>query len=251
MPRQSPVSALLSSLLFVTPLAAQSAWTKAPPPPTACYSSQDTFGRDVDAARIELEAEIEKQERTNQGIMDQVARMDQATMQQRMMAAVQKDPARSAEILQALQSPAGPPGQPAAGGSAPGEDEFRARKAKLEAEYRAESNRIWGPLMSAAANNAETRAALAEFSRQYQSVLCPRWFRDEATRLAAAYRAYLIEQRVPPVAHAERTSMRMPELLGVSTSEFRPVAEMKAVADYLRFVSELFGMREREPRTAP
>jgi len=251
MPRLSPGAALLSTLLFVAPLAAQSAWTKAPPSPTACYSAEDTFLRDADAARTALEAEIARQEQTNKGIMDQVVRMDQATMQQRMMAAVQKDPARSAEILQALRSPAGPPGQPAAGGSAPGEDEFRARKAKLEAEYRAESNRLWGPLMSAAGNNAETRAALAEFGRQYRTVLCPRWFRDEAPRLAAAYRAYLTEHRIPPVAEAERTSMRMPELLGVSTSEFRPVAEMKAVADYLRFVSELFGMREREPRIAP
>lgn len=249
MPQPSPGSALLSSLLFVAPLAAQSAWTKAPPPPTACYSREDTFLRDAEAARTELEAEIERQEQTNKGIMDQVAKMDQATLQQRMMAAVQRDPARSGEILQALQSPAGPQGRPAV--AANGEDEFRARKAKLEADYRAESNRVWGPLMSAARNNAETRAALVEFSRQYQTVLCPRWFRDEATRLAAAYRAYLTEQRIPPVAEAERTSMRMPELLGVSTREFRPVAEMKAVVDYLRFVSDLFVHREPEPRTAP
>jgi len=41
--------------------------------------------------------------------------------------------------------------------------------------------------------------------------------------------------------------MRMPEMLGVSTKEFRPVAEMRGVLDYLKVATELYGLREGGP----
>ena len=244
----------LPPLLFGPPLSAQGAWSKVPPLPKACYSGQDTFSDDAGKARTELEAEIEKQEQINKGIRDQVFQMDQATLQQRMMAAVQKDPARSQEIMQAMQSMGSPQGQSAGTGTAPEGNDFHARKAKLMEEYQAESNKVLGPSHARAleANSEGPRvAAWAEYNRQYETVVCPRWFRTQASELMASYRTYLVEQRIPPLAEAERTSMRMPELLGVSTREFRPVAELKAVVDYLRSASAVFGQREREPRGTP
>ena len=249
-----PALLCLPPLLFGPPLSAQGAWSKVPPLPNGCYSGQDNFSDVAERARAELEAEIEKQEAINKGIVDQVFQLDQATLQQRMMAAVQKDPARSQEIMQAMQAMGTPQGQSAAIATAPEENDFHARKAKLMEEYQAESNKVLGPSHARAleANSEGPRvAAWAEYNRQYESVVCPRWFRTQATELMASYRAYLVKQRIPPRAEAERTSMRMPELLGVSTREFRPVAELKAVADYLRFASDLFGQREREPRTSP
>ena len=248
-----PAFLCLPPLLFGSPLSAQSAWSKVPPSPNACYSGQDNFSDLVEKARVEVEAEIEKQEAINKGILDQVFKLDPATLQQRMMAAVQKDPARSQEIMQAIQSMGAPPGQSAATSTASGDNDFHARKATLMKEYLAESNKVLGPSHARAleANTEGPRmAAWAEYNRQYETVVCPRWFRTQANELMASYKAYLVEKRIPPVAEAERTSMRMPELLGASTREFRPVAELKAVRDYLGFASEVFAQREREPRPA-
>ena len=101
----------LATLLAGTPLAAQSAWTKAPALPRACYRTQDTFEADVEKAKTSLQAGLETQEQTNKRLLDQVFNMDPATLNQRMMAVIQKDPAKAPEIMQAMQSLGTPAGQ--------------------------------------------------------------------------------------------------------------------------------------------
>ena len=77
--------------------------------------------------------------------------------------------------------------------------------------------------------------------------MCPKWFAKEAPALLASYRTHLVEQRIPKLFAAEVEATRMPEMFGVSTKEFRPIAEIRGVVDYLRFATELFGLRESEP----
>jgi len=250
--RPTSVSTLiaLTTLLYGAPVSAQSAWTKAPSLPKACYSGRDTFQADAERARTELEAAIEAQEQVNRGLGDQLMNMDQATRQQRMMDAVQKDPARAQEIIQATQSFAAGSAQHTAVMAAEAEEgEFKDRKAKLTTEYGAAWRAELGPMNQRASEAAPANraAAWAEFNRHYETVVCPRWFGKQVPDLLASYRAYLVERRIPKRAEAEATPLSMYEMFGVSTKAFRPIAEMRAVVDYLRFATDLFGARERTP----
>jgi hypothetical protein len=247
-----PTLLSLTSLLFGSSLLAQSAWTRVPPLPRACYSGRDTFEADAEKVRTDLEAAIEAQEQVNRGLGDQLMNMDPATLNQRMMAAIQKDPARAQEIIQLTQSFAPGSAQHTAVMAAEAEDgEFRDRKARLTAEYDAGWKAVLGPIRQRTTYEDATvqsrAAAWAEFNRQYETVVCPRWFGKQVPDLLASYRAYLVERRIPKRAEAEATHVTSLEMFGVSTKAFRPIAEMRAVADYVRFASDLFGQRERTP----
>lgn len=242
----------LSTLLVGAPLLAQSPWTKAPPLPKACYRTQDTFEADVEKARTSLEAGIEIQEQINKRLVDQVMNMDPATLNQRMMAVIQKDPARAPEIMQAMQSLGTPQGQSAVMGAETERSDFNARKNKLKADYDADSRAVLTPSFQRShdaetATAAQRTAARAEYNRLYETVVCPRWFGKQVPDLLASYRTFLVEQQIPARAEAEATAARMFELFEVPATDYRPLAEQKAVLDYVRYASDLFLLRYLEP----
>lgn len=242
----------LTTLLFGAPLLAQSAWTKAPPVPRACYSGQDTFAADADNAKTALGAGIETQEQTNRALLDQVLNMDPATLNQRLMAAVQKDPAKAPEIMQAMQSLGTQDGQAAVKATETEGGEFQAKKQKLMADYKADVNVVLGPIAQRAGDienrtEAQRVAAFAELNRQYETVVCPRWFGKQIPDLLASYRSFLVERRTPARTDAEKTGVRMYDLLGIPATDFRPIAEQQGVLDYVRFASDLFLLRSSEP----
>lgn len=246
MRRPPPHRAVLSlvPLLIGPPLLAQSAWTKAPALPTACYSEQDTFDGDAEKARTELEAAIERQEQINRGLQEQAVTMDPATLNQRMMAAVQKNPARAQEIMQAMQSM----GQGTAAEEE--ESEFSVRKAELIAGFEAEYKALVGSTSIALEDRALAAKQKADYNRKYATVVCPPWFGKQMPEFLASYRAYLVEQRIPKRAELETRAVAFYELLGLPTKDFRPIAELRGVLDYLRFASDLFGLREKGPYKA-
>ncbi len=241
----------LSTILIGAPLSAQSAWTKAPPLPKGCYRGQglDTFDADVDKARTSLEADIETQEQINKRLRDQVFNMDPATLNQRMMAVMQKDPAKAPEIMQAMQSMGTPQGQSGVMGAETERSDFDARKKKLMADFDADSKAVLGPSYQRTFDGtaAQRAAARAEYNRQYETVVCPRWFGKQVPDLLASYRTFLVEQQIPARAEAEATGARMFELFEIPAKDFRPLAEQKAVLDYVRYASDLFLLRFLEP----
>ena len=239
----------LNLILVAGPLLAQSPWSKVPALPQACYRGQDSFERDVEALKSQLQGDIEKQETINQGIQDQVFKADPATLQQRMMAAVQKNPEKSQEIMQAMQSLGAPSSQGAATEMGAEESDFQARKTKAMEDYIEESKKVLGPSYARAVEAPpQTRnAAWGEYNRQYETVMCERWFKKQIPDLLTAYRAYLVEQRIPKQKAGHAKPVPMFEMLGVSAKEFRSVAEMQGVVDYLRLAFDLYTMRSNAP----
>ena len=243
----------LSTLLISPPLSAQSAWTKAPPLPKGCYRGQglDTFDADVEKARTSLEADIETQEQINKRLRDQVFNMDPATLNQRMMAVMQKDPARAPEIMQAMQSMGTQQGQAPVTAAETERSDFDAKKKKLMADYDADWRAVLTPsfqrVHDETGTTATRAAAKAEYNRQYETVVCPRWFGKQVPDLLASYRTFLVERQIPARAEAEKTSARMFELFEIPANDYRPLAEQKAVLDYVRFATDLFLARFVEP----
>jgi hypothetical protein len=240
---------LLNLILAASPMLAQSQWSKVPALPQACYRGQDTFERDAQALKTQLESDIERQKTINRGIMDQVFKADPATLQQRMMAAVQKNPEKSQEIIQAMQSLGTPASQGSATEAGTEGADFHARKTRARDEYIEESKKVLGRSYAAAvAAPAQTRnTAWGEYNRQYETVTCERWFRKQIPDLLTEYRTYLVEQRIPKQQAGDAKPVPMLEMLGVSAKEFRSVAEMRGVVDYLGLALDLYTMRSNTP----
>ena len=83
-------------------VAAQGPWARATLP-TAWYGEQDGYAEVQEKAKTDLEAERSRRAAVDKGLHDQIFALDPATLQQRLMAAVQKNPAQAQEIMAAVQ----------------------------------------------------------------------------------------------------------------------------------------------------
>ena len=89
----------LLPLLASSPLVGQSAWTKAPALPTACYSELDAHGAALETAMQEMDVARAKRSEANQALVKQIF-ANPATLQQGLMSAMQKDPAKAMQFMQ-------------------------------------------------------------------------------------------------------------------------------------------------------
>ena len=88
-------------LLAAAPLAAQDPWASVPALPTACYAKEDEFGAALGKVRDALQETIAQRKQSNPSLKRLMA--DPATFQQRLLAAMQKDPAKAAQLMDAIQ----------------------------------------------------------------------------------------------------------------------------------------------------
>jgi hypothetical protein len=250
--RALPVLALL---LAAAPLMAQDPWAMAPALPTACYAKEDAFGEDLEKAKTELEEASHQRSQTNPSLKQIFA--NPATLQQRLMAAMQKNPAQAAEIMRSMQQMATPESQASVAALGQEQTRFDEKKTKLKAAFQAEKDAMLGPIYGrikqhtcelgcTAADDAIVKAGRIEYNQTYETVLCPRWFGRDIPALLAEYRAYLVNDFIPKGLESEAAVRRQLELFGVSAQEYQPVAGLNGVVAYLRFALDLFNERRIE-----
>jgi hypothetical protein len=90
----------LVALLVASPATAQSPFSSVPGLPTGCYTDQDSFDADLEAAKAAAQAEYRRRKEVADG-MAQQSFADPMGRNQRMMAAMQANPQRAMEIIQA------------------------------------------------------------------------------------------------------------------------------------------------------
>ena len=247
--------ALPAMLMAAAPLVAQDPWAKAPALPTACYAKEDAFGEALEKAKTELEEASHQRNQTNPSLKKIFA--DPATLQQRLMAAMQRNPAQAAEIMKSMQQMGTAESQASVAALGQEQIRFDEKKTKLKADYQAERGALLGPihvrirqhtteLGGTAADGAIVKAGWIEYNKQYETVLCPRWFGQDIPALLAEYREYLVNDFIPKGLEGEAAVRRQLELFGVSAQEYRPVAGLNGVVAYLRFALDLFNERRSE-----
>lgn len=250
--RALPVLALL---MAASPLVAQDPWAMAPALPRACYAKEDAFAEELQRAKTALEEASHRRDQTNPSLKRIFA--DPATLQQRLMAAMQKNPARAAEIMKSMQQMGTAQSQEAAAAIGQEQIRFDEKKTKLKAAFQAEKDAMLGPihvrikqhiceLACTAADGEIVRAGWIEYNKQYETILCPRWFGQNIPALLAEYRAYLVNEFIPKGLENEAAVKRQLELFGVSAQEYQPVAGLNGVVRYLRFALDLFNERRSE-----
>jgi len=239
---------------------AQNAWAKAPALPTACYGEQDSHGAALETAMQEMDAAMAKRSETNQALVKQIF-ANPATLQQGLMSAMQKNPAKAQEIMSFMQSQGAGQSEAAVGEAVQKKAAFDEKKTKLKAAYQAEKDALLGPIYvrikqhttelgGTAADDAIVKASWIEYNTKYETIICARYFGKDIPALLAEYRAYQVTDIIPKGVENEAATARMLELFGVPAGRYQSVAEMSGVVVYLRFAIDLFALRRIMASTA-
>lgn len=248
----------LTPLLVATTVMAQGPWARVPALPTSCYAKEDNFAEELDRIRAELDAEGARQNAANRALTKQIFALDPATMQQRLMAAMQKNPSQSQQIMQSIQQTGTAESQAQTAAIGQAQTRFDEKKTKLIDDYKAERDAMLGPIFvrirnhttesgGTAADDEAVRTGWIEYNNKYETVLCERWFKKEVTALLAEYREHLVRDRIPKQIESESVGKRQLELFGFSSRDYHPTAEFSGAAAYLRFAYDLFNPRRSEP----
>ncbi len=247
---------VVAALLIASPLVAQDPWAKVPALPTACYTKDDELAQALGTVRDALQTTISERKQSNPSLRKLIA--DPATFQQRLLAAMQKDPAKAAEVMDSFQKFAAAESQ--ASEAVVGEEQTRwvEKSTKLVADYGAEKGAVMDPIHGrirrhmhesggSAADEEIVRTGWIEYNRQYEKVLCPKWFGTNAPALLAEYKAYLVAVMIPKELEVEAGIKQQLQLFGVPVQGYQSVAALNGVAAYLNFALGLFDSRQSGP----
>ena len=256
---RSCLLALLLTFSFVSPTSvnAQDPWARAALP-TACYGEQDNYAEAMEQAKTDLETEGTRRDGVNKALRDQIFGLDPAALQQRLMAAVQKNPAQAQEIMAAIQQQGTQENTGATMTASHEHIQFEQKKEALGSAYKAERDATLNPIVArirqhdkgkgtTAEDQRIMREGWAEYNSKYETVLCAKWWKQKAPALMAEFRTFQKDQQIPKAATVEASSKRLLDLFGFSSATYQPTAEISGVIAYLRFAIDLFRDREGAP----
>ena len=244
----------LASLLFASTLLAQDPWASVPAMPTTfCYSQQDNRETALGQAVADLLEAAGTQAAINKALQKQVT-SDPMAMQQKLVAALQKNPTQAPEIMGFFEKMGNATIASQSEGAGPTHTALKERAAKHEHDYYAERSSLLGPIQQRIKNTGELgrtpneqailKASWIEYDKKYETVLCPKFFKDAPLPLIAEYKQYILTEYIPKGLAAEANERKFLEMFGVPATDFRPVSTLKGVAMYLDFAAGVFAPRQ-------
>lgn len=252
--------------------AAADPWTKVPALPTACYTSQDNWSEQNDAAIGAVRADRERQSEINGAIERQAA----SALSENPMAiqqAIASDPQNAQKLIEQMmhmgqEAQTGIPAQV-------------AKQQELEAESKTLMQRYEAALEKARTPATERLNALKkklDMSLDTPIMMpdpaWPQWawqewpeilkLQDEgyaancATWWAATgpihgwmkrYQDYLVQERIPQEKQMiDGPKLGNLELMKLPTAGWRTTSDYEAAEDYMKMAATLFGQRQADPR---
>lgn len=275
-PRYFSGAALAMSAMLVTGAAQAAAnasqghdpWTAVPAWPTACYSSQDHFNDQVNAARQTVQAELSRQEEVNKRIAAQSGpggAEDPMEQARRMQEAMMKDPQHAMEQMQAMGAADPAATQQRALAVKTRYEEVQAGDKRFIAEYKAAKKAMLEP--ARARMRALLKRAAPYWVGSATDGTYPKWVYQESVGIVQdANRAYVpfcatwfgtggrvpvylqqrknffVNERIPALDKLDAT-LATQQMLGHNTEGYRSTAPYTAVEDYLQLAYDLFGLR--------
>jgi len=260
--------------LAAPPAAASDPWTKMPALPTACYTSQDQYFEQNEAALAAVQNDHYKQNDINSAIRQKFTdaqNADPMAMVQRMQQAMLDDPQNAQKYMEQMMQQ----GQ-AVQTELPAQME---RKRQIEAEgeavikqYQAALAKAHGPgnarwtalkkKMGIAMDSpgpgelgvpdwawAEWAVILREWDQGYQAN-CAQWWSvtGPIQGFLKRYKTFLVQERIPyETKNFDDPWLQQYQMMGVSTAGYRTTTDYEAVEDYLKMARSLFGERRLRP----
>jgi hypothetical protein len=273
------LTAAVAGLVYAHALAAPPAgapdpWANVPALPTACYSSQDQWWEQNDAALYSVQQAHYKQDETNGAIRQQATdalNADPMAMAQRLQQAMMDDPQNAQkymeqQVQQAEQLQAESPAAQEKEKQIEGESEaimkqYEAALAKAmepaEERWTALKKKMGIPMDSHGPGEigvpdwawTEWYAILKDRDRAYASN-CAQWWTATGPihTYMNRYKTYLVEERIPYEKRGfDEPKLQQYQRLNVSTAGWRTTTEYEAAEDYMKMASKLFNQRAVRP----
>jgi hypothetical protein len=250
------VAALLPTLLFVAPLAAQNPWAVVPAFPTACYTEGDTFPAQIEAAFGANQDALGRQEEITQKLDDQLHALDDAVASKRMIAYQQKNPAGFEKYMQFMARDT-----EAAQAASDNHDlrmtRFQEEFDTLLANYDAALKTTLDPVRtrmfevidpSSGASNEAKHAAVAEYNSTYEA-LCTKWIiRQDFPAFLTRFKAYLVGNYLPSLDSQTAMDKLNYEVVGISAKDYQDTESFVVAGQYIDYARTAYGLRLRQPQ---
>lgn len=259
-------------------LPAANAFAKVPALPTACYSSQDQWQAQSEAAFDAVQADRYKQNDINSAL-DQKANeafsADPMAVVARMQQKMMEDPANAQKYMEQMMAQ-----QQQAADQIPAqhekEEQFKSESQTLMTQYEAALQKAmsagnarlaaitkrysalqgtndvflrYGDPGEPAWVGPERIAVLRERDQGYAANCAPWWgATGRVQAFLKRYRDFLVNERVPLEKQFDQSKLDNFEALGVPATGWRTTTDYKAVEDYVRMAQSLYEQRETAPR---
>ncbi len=249
-------------------------WAKVPPLPTACYSGEDRWWDQNNAAIDAVQQEHYRQSDINGAIKQKATEAfssDPMAVAQRMQQAMMDDPENAQKIMeqmmqQSQQAQTEVPAQQEKEKQLEVESEtviqqYRSALAKAtapaEARWTALKKKAGIPMESPGPGEkgvpdwvwAEWDAILKDRDKAYVAN-CARWWSAGGPVHAymKRYRDYLVLERIPHEKKLiDEAELQHYKALNVPTAGWRTTTDYDAAQDYMKMASSLFGQRAAQP----
>lgn len=246
----------VSTLLFSAPLAAQNPWAVVPAFPTTCYTEGDPFPNQIEAAGVANQDALGRQEQINEELNDQLAELDDAVAQRRLIAYQQKNPAGFQRYMQFMARDT----QDAETASEEHDlkmsrfqEEFDALLAGYDASLKTTLQPVRTRMLkvidaSSTASNAERAAAVAEYNSTYEAH-CQKWIiRENFPAFLAKFKAYLVGNYLPSLENQTAMDKTTFEMSGISAKAYQDTEPFMVAGQYIEYVQAAYGRRWRTPQ---
>lgn len=252
-------------------------FTRVPALPTACYSSQDQWQAQSEAAFDAVQADHYRQNDIN-GAIDQKANEafggDPMAVAQRMQQKMMEDPAGAQKYMEQMLAQ-----QQQAQEQVPAqhekEEQFQSESKALMAQYEAALQKAMGAANARLASvrkrydgldgsdlvlrygdpgepawlHPERMAILRERDQGY-AANCAAWWgaTGKIQAFLKRYRAFLVNERVPFEKQFDQNKLDHFETIGVASTGWRSTTDHDAAEDYIKMAQTLYEKREEAPR---
>ena len=275
----SSAQMLLAAAFMLTPaIAAAQApaadpWTRVPAFPKSCYAGADDVTSRLASAVEAIGVEKGLQQELNSALSARLGAMDPMEQAQRTQAYMMKNPTEAMQVMQAVQT-AGTEANAVRGAS--GGDYLKGTEfEELETNFRTALARALDPThvliaelkrtksqesahgftysFPVAADETRFLALVSQLNADYER-LCATWLVARGTIPAwmRNHRTYLADEVIPGLEGADRAAAgQIRIVLGTQNGEYRSMAALDVVEDYLRKASRMNALRRQEKFVPP
>jgi len=251
---------LSASVVMAAAPAASDPWLKVPKPPTACYTSQDKYREEVDAAIEAMNEEIARQNEINDEVKAQMDSLDPMELQSRMQNFLMQNPQEAAKIMQAA-SEQGAAAEADVNQDSGNEQKLQDELKEIQSRYDAALDQVIGPLyaslkalgISESGTPEETvKAGIAivkKINADYEK-FCPAWWGAAGpfNEWLKRYKEHLIQDHIPYTDALETAKAVQFTMFGIPAEKFKSPVVMETVIKYMRQTQTVFDHRVWRPR---
>jgi len=251
---------LWASVVVAVAPAAPDPWRKVPRPPTACYTSQDKYYEEIDAAIEAMNSEIYRQDEINKQIEEQLTNLDPMEKQSRMQNYLMQNPQEAAKFMQAAQAQ-GAAAEADVNKDAANEQKLDADLKGIQSRYDAARDKVVGPLyaslkglgISESGTPQKTVDAgiviVKKINAEYEK-FCPAWWGASGpfNEWLKRYKEHLVQDHIPYIDNLETAKAVQFTMFGIPADKFQSTVAMQTVVKYMSRAQKVFNYRLGAPQ---